>query len=135
MRVEYQHNEWLCVYTDECGDRQIMPFDTFEQADGYAKSLREQFVNVIGVMATSFYDAHVEKVIEEKPSISDELLKLMWDTVNSAQPDNLDALQEAEQKIDKMFDEVQFDAEIYDELMNTLAYKTREYYKYFNKNN
>lgn len=70
---------------------------------------------------------------EYKPPISDDMLKLMWDTVNSAQPDNLDALQEAEQKIDKMFDEVQFDAEIYDELMDTLAYKTREYYAYFNK--
>lgn len=135
MEVRYQHNEWLCVYTDESGDRQIMPFGTFEQAGRYANSLREQLVNVIGVMTTAFYDHYVEKVIDEKPPISDDMLKLMWDTVNSAPLDNLDALQEAEQKINQMFDEVQFDAEIYDELTNTLAFKTREYYAYFNKNN
>lgn len=135
MEVRYQHNEWLCVYTDESGDRQIMPFDTFEQAEGYAKSLRKKFVNIIGVMTTAFYDHYVEKVIDEKPPISDDILKLMWDTVNSAPLDNLDALQEAEQKINEMFDEVQFDAEIYDDLTNTLAFKTREYYTYFNKNN
>ena len=65
MKVGYRKNEWLCVYADDCGDTQIMPFDTFEQAEGYAKSLREQFVNVIGVMTTVFYDRYVEKIIDE----------------------------------------------------------------------
>lgn len=51
----YQHNKWLAVYTDECGDRQIVPFDTFEQANEF---LSHCFCKV-GVMTTSFYVNHV----------------------------------------------------------------------------
>ena len=62
IKFSYQHNEWLAVYVDEFGDRQIMPFDTFEQA--------LSFLNVcncrIGVMTTRFYSTYVEKVgVEE----------------------------------------------------------------------
>lgn len=60
---EYRKNEWCCLYTDDCGDLQKMLFNTYEQAQGYANSLREQYVNVIGVMTTRFYD-NVKNVIE-----------------------------------------------------------------------
>lgn len=60
---EYRKNEWCCLYTDDCGDLQKVPFDTYEQAQGYANSLREQYVNVIGVMTTRFYD-NVKNIIE-----------------------------------------------------------------------
>lgn len=48
---EYRHNEWLAVYTDECGDEQIMPFDTFEEANKYLQCCDCK----IGVMTTAFY--------------------------------------------------------------------------------
>lgn len=51
-------NEWLAVYVDECGDRQIMPFDTFEQAENFIKCCDCK----IGVMTTAFYNHYVEKV-------------------------------------------------------------------------
>lgn len=55
MRVNfeygYKHNEFVAVYIDECGDRQIMPFDTYDQADEFLKTCYCR----IGVMTTSFY--------------------------------------------------------------------------------
>lgn len=42
---------WLAVYVDECGDEQIMPFDTFEQATEYIQCCSCK----IGVMTTSYY--------------------------------------------------------------------------------
>jgi hypothetical protein len=59
MKVGYRKNEWLCVYADDCGDTQIMPFDTFEQALEYSKVC----FNLYGIMTTQYYDAHIEKVI------------------------------------------------------------------------
>ena len=47
----YRHNEWLAVYTDENGDRQIMPFDTFEQAVDFLSCCSCK----VGVMTTAFY--------------------------------------------------------------------------------
>ena len=47
----YQHNEWLAVYTDENGDRQIMPFDTFQQAVDFLSCCSCK----VGVMTTAFY--------------------------------------------------------------------------------
>lgn len=63
MQVGYQKNEWLCVYADECGDRQIMPFDTFKQAENYAYLIRQQGLPLVGIMTTAFYDAKIEKII------------------------------------------------------------------------
>ena len=47
----YRHNEFLAVYTDENGDRQIMPFDTFEQAVDFLSCCSCK----VGVMTTAFY--------------------------------------------------------------------------------
>lgn len=47
----YRHNEWLAVYTDENGDRQIEPFDTFEQAVNFLCVCHCK----VGVMTTTFY--------------------------------------------------------------------------------
>lgn len=47
----YRHNEWLAVYTDEWGDRQIVPFDTFEQAVNFLCVCP----CMVGVMTTAFY--------------------------------------------------------------------------------
>ena len=58
-------NQWLVVYVDENGDRQIMPFDFYEQAVDYANKLKEHFVPINGVMTARFYDHYVEKIIEE----------------------------------------------------------------------
>lgn len=49
----YRHNEYVAVYVDECGDRQIMPFDTFEQAVNYLQYCTCR----IGAMTTCFYEA------------------------------------------------------------------------------
>ena len=47
----YRHNEWLAVYADENGDRQIAPFDTFEQAVDFLSCCSCK----VGVMTTAFY--------------------------------------------------------------------------------
>ena len=59
IKAGYRKNEWLAVYVDENGDRQIMPFDTFQQATDYLSCC----VNKIGVMTIWFYDAHIENVL------------------------------------------------------------------------
>lgn len=51
IKYGYRHNEWLAVYVDECGDEQIIPFDTYEQAIEYLKCCSCK----IGVMTTSYY--------------------------------------------------------------------------------
>ena len=51
FEYDYRHNEFLAVYTDENGDRQIMPFDTFEQAVDFLSCCSCK----VGVMTTSFY--------------------------------------------------------------------------------
>lgn len=51
-------NEWLVMYTDDCGDDMIMPFNTYEMALQFA-----QVVPVLkGVCTTAWYNATVEKV-------------------------------------------------------------------------
>ena len=64
MKVSYQKNEWLAVYVDENGDRQILPFDTYEEAEQFTRKIRERYTPVIGVIATRFYDHYVEKIIK-----------------------------------------------------------------------
>lgn len=61
MEVGYQKNEWVVVYVDADGDRQVLPFDFYEQAVDYANKLKEQFVPINGIMTTRFYDHYVEK--------------------------------------------------------------------------
>lgn len=51
FEYDYRHNEFLAVYTDENGDRQIMPFDTFEQAVDFLSCCSCK----VGVMTTAFY--------------------------------------------------------------------------------
>lgn len=58
----YRKNEWLAVYVDENGDRQVIPFDTFEQATQFL----ECCMCKIGVMTTSFYNHNIEKIAEWK---------------------------------------------------------------------
>lgn len=65
MKVEYKKNEWLVVYVDENGDRQILPFDTFELADTFTRRcMKENALNLIGIMTTRFFDHYIEKVID-----------------------------------------------------------------------
>ena len=47
----YRHNEFLAVYTDINGKRQLVPFDTFEQAVDFLSGCPCK----VGVMTTSFY--------------------------------------------------------------------------------
>ena len=47
----YRHNEFLAVYIDKNGDRQIAPFDTFEQAVDFLCCCYCK----VGVMTTAFY--------------------------------------------------------------------------------
>lgn len=54
---DYHHNEYVAVYIDECGDRQVVPFDTFEQATSYLQCCSCK----IGVMTTCFYEAIILK--------------------------------------------------------------------------
>lgn len=65
IKVGYRHNEWLAVYTDECGDRQIIPFDTYEQAVSYLTAIRDSGTNVLGVMTTLYYNHYIEHIAEE----------------------------------------------------------------------
>ena len=65
MKVEYKKNEWLVVYVDENGDRQILPFDTCELADTFTRRcMKENALNLIGIMTTRFFDYYIEKVID-----------------------------------------------------------------------
>lgn len=66
FNYSYQNRDWLAVYVDELGDRQIMPFNSYEDALKYLEVCDCK----IGVMTTSFYDRFVEhvavKVLEYK---------------------------------------------------------------------
>lgn len=67
IKAGYKNNEWLAVYNDENGDRQIMPFDTFEQATEYLGHCYSK----IGVMTIWFYNANIENVLEEDTDLID----------------------------------------------------------------
>ena len=51
----YQKNEWCVLYSDENGDRQVVYFDLFKQANDFMVSIKKQWVNTIGIMTTAFY--------------------------------------------------------------------------------
>lgn len=57
IKYGYRKNEYVAVYVDECGDRQVIPFDTYEQATEFLSSV----VCKIGVMTTSFYEHYVKE--------------------------------------------------------------------------
>lgn len=61
IKFGYRKNEWLAVYVDDCGERQIMPFDTREEAYKYLTEI-SKVTSVIGIMTTAFYDNYIEKV-------------------------------------------------------------------------
>ena len=65
IKVSYRENEWLAVYVDENGDRQIMPFNTYAEAEKFARKIIENYGNVIGVMTTRFYNHFVEEIIDK----------------------------------------------------------------------
>ena len=48
----YRHNEWVAMYVDECGDRQTLTFDTYEQATQFLECCSCK----IGVVTTAFYN-------------------------------------------------------------------------------
>ena len=49
----YRNNEWVAVYVDELGDAQVMPFDTYEQAQKYLEVCDCK----IGVITTAMFNA------------------------------------------------------------------------------
>jgi hypothetical protein len=48
----YRKNEWVAMYVDENGDRQVLPFDTKQQADDFLSCCECR----VGVMTTAFYN-------------------------------------------------------------------------------
>ena len=61
IKCEYQKNEWITMYVDENGDKQVLPFDTYEQAE---KFLSRCYCK-IGVMTTRFYNRYIASQLEE----------------------------------------------------------------------
>lgn len=51
----YRKNEWCVLYSDECGDKQVIYFDLFTQANEFLVNIRKNGTCTIGVMTTSFY--------------------------------------------------------------------------------
>ena len=52
IECSYRNNEWLAMYVDEDGERQVSTFDTYEEAVQFLKNCYCQ----IGVMTTRFYN-------------------------------------------------------------------------------
>lgn len=56
----YRKNEWVVLYVDENGDKEVLPFDTYEQA--------EKFLAIcyckIGIVTTRFYNKYIAEQIE-----------------------------------------------------------------------
>lgn len=48
----YQKNEWVVIYADECGDTQVLTFDTYEQAENFLSRCYYK----IGVITTALYN-------------------------------------------------------------------------------
>lgn len=60
IECSYQKNEWIAMYVDENGDKQVLPFDTYEQAEKFL----ERCYCKIGVMTTRFYNHYIAKQME-----------------------------------------------------------------------
>lgn len=52
INYEYHHNDWVAMYVDECGDIQVLPFDSKKQADDFLSCCEIR----VGVMTTAFYN-------------------------------------------------------------------------------
>ena len=52
----YRKNEWIAMYVDMNGEKQVEPFDTYEQAEKFLQCCYCK----IGVMTTKFYNRIVE---------------------------------------------------------------------------
>lgn len=61
IECSYKHNEWVAIYSDECGDTQVLPFDTYEQAEKFLSRCYWK----IGVVTTKFYNNVIAKQMEE----------------------------------------------------------------------
>ena len=61
MEYGYQKNEWTVLYVDENGDRQVLYFDLFEQANEFLSRIRKNGVCTIGMITTAFYKHYIEK--------------------------------------------------------------------------
>lgn len=60
IKCDYQKNEWVAMYVDECGDKQVLPFDTYEQAESFLKHCYCK----IGVITTRFYNHYIASQID-----------------------------------------------------------------------
>ena len=56
----YLENECCVIYTDECGDRQVIQFDRFEQANEFMIRCRNNGVCMVGMTTSAFYDLRVK---------------------------------------------------------------------------
>lgn len=57
IECSYQKNEWVAMYADECGDTQVLPFDTFEQAEKFLECCYYK----IGIVTTRLYNKVIAK--------------------------------------------------------------------------
>ena len=57
--VDYRQNEWTVMFVDTYGERQATPFDLYEDAEHYAKRLRERGTPLIGIVTSYFFNAEV----------------------------------------------------------------------------
>lgn len=56
IKHSYQKNEWVAMYLDECGDTQVLPFDTYKQAENFLDNCYYK----IGIVTTAFYNHYLE---------------------------------------------------------------------------
>ena len=63
--VLYQQNEWVVIYNDDCGDRQVIYCDVYTQAAELLARLKASGTNVIGMVSTRWYDKYVENILED----------------------------------------------------------------------
>ena len=61
IECSYRKNEWVALYVDMDGERQVEPFDTYEQAEEFLS----RCCCKIGVMTTRFYNRYIAKQTEE----------------------------------------------------------------------
>ncbi len=55
IKCSYQKNEWIAMYVDMDGEKQVESFDTYEQAEKFLQRCNCK----IGVMTTRFYNRYI----------------------------------------------------------------------------
>ena len=55
IECSYRKNEWVAIYVDMDGEKQIESFDTYEQAEEFLSRCYCK----IGVMSTRFYNRYI----------------------------------------------------------------------------